>query len=66
MELNKWGIDMAMAVSRISCKELAQRMSCSENNLHRILKRGSCQPITAGKIARALGVPVESIVRKEE
>ena len=34
-------------------------------NLSVILNRGRCKPVTAGKIAQALGVPVDSIIKKE-
>lgn len=66
MKLSRELVDIAVAQSDCaSYRELAQRMGCSTQNLYVILSRGSCKPVTAGKIAQALGVPVESIIRKE-
>ena len=66
MKLDREFIDIAVAQSDCSSyRELARRMGCSAQNLSVILGRGSCKPVTAGKIAQAVGVPVEKIVRKE-
>ena len=66
MKLDRTQLDIAVASAGIpSYRQLAQRVGCSAQNLSVILNRGSCKPATAGKIAAALGVPVESIVRME-
>lgn len=66
MKLDRTQLDIAVANAGIpSYRQLAQRVGCSAQNLSVILNRGSCKPATAGKIAAVLGVPVESIVRKE-
>ncbi len=66
MKLDRTQLDIAVANAGVpSYRQLAQRVGCSAQNLSVILNRGSCKPATAGKIAAALGVPVESIVRKE-
>lgn len=66
MKLDRTQLDIAVANAGIpSYRQLAQQVGCSAQNLSVILTRGSCKPATAGKIAAALGVPVESIVRKE-
>lgn len=66
MKLDRTQLDIAVANAGVpSYRQLAQRVGCSAQNLSVILNRGSCKPATAGKIAEALGVPVESIVRKE-
>ena len=66
MKLDRTQLDIAVANAGVpSYRQLAQRVGCSAQNLSVILTRGSCKPATAGKIAAALGVPVESIVRKE-
>lgn len=65
MKLDRTQLDIAVANAGVpSYRQLAQRVGCSAQNLSVILNRGSCKPATAGKIAAALGVPVESIVRK--
>ena len=67
MKFNRNEIDIALAQSGIgNYNRLAQRMGCSPQNLSVIMNRGSCNPVTAGKIANALGVPVSKIVRKED
>lgn len=66
MKLDRTQLDIAVANAGVpSYRQLAQRVGCSAQNLSVILNRGSCKPATAGKIAAALGVSVESIVRKE-
>ncbi len=66
MKLSRELVDIAVAQSDCtSYRDLARKMGCSAQNLYVILNRGSCKPVTAGKIAQALGVPVENIVRKE-
>lgn len=66
MKLDRTQLDIAVANAGVpSYRQLAQRVGCSAQNLSVILNRGSCKPATAGKIAAALGVPVERIARKE-
>lgn len=66
MKFDRVKVDIALAESGLaSYNQLARRMGCSVQNLSVILNRGSCKPVTAGKIANALGVPVEKIVSKE-
>lgn len=66
MKFDREQVDIALAQSDLaSYSQLARRMGCSAQNLSVILNRGSCKPVTAGKIAQALGVPVDSIIKKE-
>lgn len=66
MRLDRTQLDIAIANAGVpSYRQLALRVGCSAQNLSVILNRGGCKPATAGKIAAALGVSVESIVRKE-
>lgn len=66
MKIDRTKLDIAIANAGLSSyRHLAERVGCSAQNLSVILSRGSCKPVTAGKIAQALGVPVESIIRKE-
>lgn len=67
MTLDRILLDVAIAKSGIqSYKQLAQRIGCSAQNLSVIIGRGTCKPATAGKIAQALGVPVENIIKMED
>lgn len=66
MKIDRTKLDIAVANAGLySYRRLAERVGCSAQKLSVILNRGSCKPVTAGKIAQALGVPVENIVRKE-
>lgn len=66
MKLDRTQIDVALANAGVpSYRQLAQRVGCSAQNLSVILNRGRCKPVTAGKIAQALGVPVENIIKRE-
>ena len=63
MKINRTSVDIALSRSDLgSYTELARRMGCSAQNLSVILNRGSCRPATAGKIAAALGVPLEEVI----
>ena len=63
MKINRTSVDIALSRSDLgSYTELARRMGCSVQNLSVILNRGSCRPATAGKIADALGVPLEEVI----
>ena len=63
MKFDRELVDIAIAQSDVaSYRELARRMGCSAQNLSVILKRGSCKPVAARKIAQATGGPVGNIV----
>ena len=63
MKINRTSVDISLSRSDLgSYTELARRMGCSVQNLSVILNRGSCRPATAGKIADALGVPLEEVI----
>lgn len=62
MQLDILKIETFLAENRLSKSEYAKRCSISRQNLSTILRRGSCEPITAGKLARGLGIPVSEIV----
>lgn len=65
MKLDVFAIKLIIAERELKLFELAEKMGCSRDCLHRILRRGSCTPKTAGRLAHALGVSVEAIVIKE-
>lgn len=51
-----------LAERSMTVKDLSELLGMLPNNLSALLSRGSCQAPTAGKIARALNVPVSDIV----
>lgn len=68
MKLNRLKLDLLQAEKGLSCTQVAERAGMSRQNFSTVRTRGTCTAITAGKIARALGVSVESLLedRKEE
>ena len=55
-------INAAMAKNCLSKKELSARSGISAPNISSILRRGTCEPRTAGKLAVGLGVNVMEII----
>lgn len=66
MKINKERIEMLLVERDITRTELAANSGISRQNISTILRRGTCEPKTAGKLARGLGVPVESIIGSEK
>lgn len=65
MRIEVFQIELQMVEQELTQKRLAELCSVSAQNISAIIRRGTCMPKTAGKLAKALGVPVEKIVRKE-
>ena len=65
MEISKCKIKILMAKQGLTTKALAERMNTQANNLSTILTRGTCRPETAIRIAVALGVTVQEIIKEE-
>lgn len=65
MKLNSEQIELLQAQTGMKSGSLARAAGISRNTLCTCKRTGSCNPVTAGKIANALGVPVSQIVRKE-
>jgi plasmid maintenance system antidote protein VapI len=65
MKLDVFAIKLLIAERELKILELAKKMDCCRDGVHQILRRGSCTPKTAGRLAHALDVPVEAIVIKE-
>nr|WP_300880181.1 helix-turn-helix domain-containing protein [uncultured Acetatifactor sp.] len=62
MQLDVLKIEMFLAENGLNKSEYAKQCNISRQNLSMILRRGSCEPITAGKLARGLDIPVSEIV----
>ena len=65
MRISKQQIQFFMAEKRLTLKKLAEKIEMMPQNLSGILTRGSCQPVTAARIADGLGVTVAEIVKEE-
>ena len=55
--LAEWGLTKAA---------YAENCGISRQNVSTIIRRGTCEPKTAGKLAKGLGVPVSDIIEKGE
>ena len=65
MKLNAEKIDILLAERDMTKAKLAEASGIARQNLSTIVRRGTCLPTTAAKLARGLGVPLESILERE-
>ena len=65
MKLDKHKILQILAERGMTRAALAKACGISRQNISTILTRGTCEPRTAGKLARGLGIPVGEIVKEE-
>lgn len=57
-------IEMLLAEQGLTKAALAGKCGISRQNISTIVRRGTCEPKTAGKLARGLGVEIEDILKK--
>lgn len=62
MKLNVRRIKIILAEREMTITALAESCGISRQNVSLIIRRGTCGPKTAGKLARGLGVPVEEVL----
>ena len=62
MNINSGQINILLAEKKMTGAELAKRSGIARQNLSCIMKRGTCSPVSLGKIADGLGVPVSEIM----
>ena len=65
MYISTTKINLIRAEQGLTATELAKRSGVSRQNISTIIRRGTCEPKTAGKLAAGLGVPVAEIIREE-
>lgn len=65
MYISTTKINLIRAEQGLTATELAKRSGISRQNISTIIRRGTCEPKTAGKLAAGLGVPVAEIIREE-
>ena len=66
MNISATKIDLLKAEQRLTNSALAERSGISRQHISTILLRGTCNPITAAKLAQGLGVSVADIIAKED
>lgn len=62
MTISATVIDTLLAERGLTKKTLAANCGISAQNVSTIIRRGTCTPITAGKLAAGLGVSVSEIM----
>ena len=62
IDVNK--VKIILAEREMTRSALAALCGISRQNISTILTRGTCEPKTAGKLAKGLGIPVDEIVKE--
>lgn len=65
MTINAQRIETILAERGLTKSAFAPLCGISRQNISTIIRRGTCEPKTAGKLAQGLGVPVAEIIKKE-
>lgn len=65
MRIDGIKIKLLMAEQEITQSILADRCGISRQNISQVLARGTCLPIKANKLAKALGVDVREIIKED-
>lgn len=66
MKIDSFCIKMLLAKRGMSVSEFERRNGIAQNTFGKILKRGSCSLVMAGRIAKGLRVSPEKIVDDSE
>lgn len=66
MRVNRKKLELAMASACMTTKELAEASEMPRPSVTNVIIGRSVKPATLGRIARALGVEVSSIMEEEE
>ena len=62
MKISATRIETILAERRMTKSDLADECGVSGQNISTIIRRGTCEPRTAGKLAAGLGVDVADIL----
>lgn len=65
MNIRSRKIELLLASNEWTKAELAKRCRMSRQSISTIMRRGTCEPRTLGKISAALGVDTEELVDEE-
>lgn len=66
MKINVLMIEKELAKQGLTKKRLAELAGMHRQNITTVMKRGSCEAITAGRISKALGVDITEILAPEQ
>ena len=65
MILNRHIIALALAEQELTQSDLAKRSGISRQSISTLLARGTCTPVTAGKLAKGLCHTVQEITKED-
>lgn len=64
MNINAKKVEHLLAEQDLTKKALAERCGISRQNISTIVRRGTCEPRTANRLARGLGVELDDIIEE--
>ena len=64
MKANKKKLELAMANACLNTEDLAIKATMPRPTINNVITGRNVRPATIGKIARALNVPVESLIEE--
>lgn len=62
MKVSKEKFELICARKLLCITEVSRDMGTTTQNLNKILNRGECRPVFAGRLAKTLGVDVTEII----
>ena len=65
MKLDTHKISVILAEKEFTQTALAEKSGISRQSICTILARGTCSPVTAGKIAKGLGLAVTEVTKED-
>lgn len=65
MYIDSFSIESLLAEQGLTRKKFAEHCGISRQSISTIIRRGTCEPRTAGKLAAGLGVQVNDIAVRE-
>lgn len=64
MTINTTRLELMLAERGMTRTALAASCGISRQNISTVIRRGTCEPKTAGKLAAGLGGPVAEIIKE--
>lgn len=64
MRINASKIEMLLAERGMTKSSLSEKCGISRQNISTVVRRGTCEPKTAGKLALGLGVTIAEIIEE--
>ena len=64
MRIDSMKVEMMIAEQGLTKVALSEKSGITRQNISTIIRRGTCEPRTAGKLAAGLGIDLEEIILK--